>query len=222
MGKVIVTIGREFCTGGRYIANDVANALGVKLYGRELIAMAAEKSGLSKEAVAASERKHTHSLLYSLYTMSSELPLGDQVFILQSRIIKQLADEGPCVILGRCGDYVLREREDVLRVFIHAPFEWRYEFAKTNPHVKAKDEKGIREEIEKTDRNRSAYYNYYTQNRWGDVHNYDMVLNAALGRDACIKLILDAVSAKEQQLENPEAPQHKHTEPAEQTEKAEQ
>ena len=115
MAKTIITLGREYCTGGRYIAEDVANALGVKLYDKELITMAAKNSGLSEEAVAASEKRHTHSLLYSLYTMGNELPLGDQVFILQSRIIKQLAEEGPCVILGRCGDYVLRERKDVLR-----------------------------------------------------------------------------------------------------------
>ena len=106
MAKTIITLGREYCTGGRYIAEDVANALGIKLYDKELITMAAKHSGLSEEAVAASEKRHTHSLLYSLYTMGNELPLGDQVFILQSRIIKQLAEEGPCVILGRCGDYV--------------------------------------------------------------------------------------------------------------------
>ena len=182
MAKTIITLGREYCTGGRYIAEDVAKALGIKLYDKELITMAAKNSGLSEEAVAASEKRHTHSLLYSLYTMGNELPLGDQVFILQSRIIKQLAEEGPCVILGRCGDYVLRERKDVLRVFVYAPKEWRLQYAKTNPLVKAKDEKGIKEEVEKTDRNRSAYYNYYTQNRWGDAHNYDLAINAALGR----------------------------------------
>ena len=141
--------------------------------------------------------------------MGNELPLGDQVFILQSRIIKQLAEEGPCVILGRCGDYVLRERKDVLRVFIYAPVEWRRELAKTdplleyaksNPLVKAKDAKGIKEEVEKTDRNRSAYYNYYTQNRWGDAHNYDLAINAALGRETCVKMILDAVAAKEKTM----------------------
>ena len=132
MAKTIITIGREYCTGGNYIAEDVANALGIKLYDKELITMAAKHSGLSEEAVAASEKRHTHSLLYSLYTMGNELPLGDQVFILQSRIIKQLAEEGPCVILGRCGDYVLRDRKDVLRVFIYAPVEWRRELAKTD------------------------------------------------------------------------------------------
>ena len=198
--KTIITIGREYCTGGNYIAEDVANALGIKLYDKELITMAAKHSGLSEEAVAASEKRRTHSLLYSLYTMGNELPLGDQVFILQSRIIKQLAEEGPCVILGRCGDYVLRERKDVLRVFIYAPVEWRRELAKTDPLVKAHDEKGIKEEIEKTDRNRAAYYNYYTQNRWGDAHNYDLAINAALGRETCVKMILDAVAAKEKTM----------------------
>ena len=195
MAKTIITLGREYCTGGRYIAEDVANALGIKLYDKELITMAAKNSGLSEEAVAASEKRHTHSLLYSLYTMGNELPLGDQVFILQSRIIKQLAEEGPCVILGRCGDYVLRERKDVLRVFVYAPKEWRLQYAKTNPLVKAKDEKGIKDEVEKTDRNRSAYYNYYTQNRWGDAHNYDLAINAALGRETCVKMLLDAAAA---------------------------
>ena len=200
MAKTIITVGREYCTGGRYIAEDVAKALGIKLYDKELITMAAKHSGLSEEAIAASEKKHTHSLLYNLYTVGNDLPLSDQVFILQSRIIKDLAEKGPCVILGRCGDYVLRERKDVLRVFIYAPVEWRREYAKINPLVQATTEKGIREEIDKTDRQRSAYYNYYTQNRWGDVHNYDLSLNAALGKEACVKMILAAVEAKEKSL----------------------
>ena len=114
--------------------------------------------------------------------------------------LKELAAEGPCVILGRCGDYVLRERKDVLRVFVYAPKEWRLQYAKTNPLVKAKDEKGIKDEIDKTDRNRAAYYNYYTQNRWGDAHNYDLAINAALGRETCVKMILDAAAAKEKTL----------------------
>ena len=114
--------------------------------------------------------------------------------------LENIPKDRPCVILGRCGDYVLRERKDVLRVFVYAPKEWRLEYAKTNPLVKAKDEKGIKDEVEKTDRNRSAYYNYYTQNRWGDAHNYDLAINAALGRETCVKMILDAAAAKEKNL----------------------
>ena len=126
MAKTIITLSREYCTGGRYIAQSVADALGIKLYDKELITMAARDSGLSEEAVAASEKRHTHSLLYSLYTMGTDLPLSD--------------------------------------------------------------------------RQRAAYYNYYTQNRWGDVHNYDLSVNAALGKEVCVQMILAAVEAKEKQM----------------------
>ena len=197
---MVITMAREYASGGSEIAQAVADKLGIPLYNKELITLAAKKSGLTEEAIAASENQRSGSLIYSLYMMGNTMPLADQVYILQSNVIKELAAKGPCVILGRCGDYVLRERKDVLRVFVYAPKEWRLEYAKTNPLVKAKDEKGIKEEVEKTDRNRSAYYNYYTQNRWGDAHNYDLAINAALGRETCVKMILDAAAAKEKNL----------------------
>ena len=199
MSKCIITLGREFCTGGYVVGQRVAEQLGIKMYDKELITLAAKESGLSEEAIAASEKQHTHSLLYSLYTMGNDLPLGDQVFILQSRIIKQLAEEGPCLIVGRCGDYVLRENPNVLRVFIHAPIEWRLEWAmnpNNNPWFCVKSEDEVLKEINKTDKKRAAYYNYYTQNRWGEAHNYDLTINAALGYDAAVKMILDAAAAK--------------------------
>ena len=197
---MVITMAREYASGGSEIAQAVADKLGIPLYNKELITLAAKKSGLTEEAIAASENQRSGSLIYSLYMMGNTMPLADQVYILQSNVIKELAAEGPCVILGRCGDYVLRERPNVLRVFVYAPKEWRLEYAKTNPLVKAKDAKGIKEEVEKTDRNRSAYYNYYTQNRWGDAHNYDLAINAALGRETCVKMILDAAAAKEKTL----------------------
>ena len=202
---MVITMAREYASGGSEIAQAVADKLGIPLYNKELITLAAKKSGLTEEAIAASENQRSGSLIYSLYMMGNTMPLADQVYILQSNVIKELASQGPCVILGRCGDYVLRERKDVLRVFVYAPKEWRLEYAKTNPLVKAKDAKGIKEEVEKTDRNRSAYYNYYTQNRWGDAHNYDLAINAALGRETCVKMILDAVAAKEKTMETAEA-----------------
>ena len=198
---MVITMAREYASGGSEIAQAVADKLGIPLYNKELITLAAKKSGLTEEAIAASENQRSGSLIYSLYMMGNTMPLADQVYILQSNVIKELAAQGPCVILGRCGDYVLRERKDVLRVFVYAPKEWRLEYAKINPLVKAKDEKGIKDEVEKTDRNRAAYYNYYTQNRWGDAHNYDLAINAALGRETCVKMILDAVAAKEKNLD---------------------
>lgn len=200
MKNCIVTISREFCTGGQEIATRVAKEMGVKLYDKELITLAAKKSGLSEEAIAASEKQHTHSLLYNLYTMGNDLPLSDQVFILQSRIIKELAEQGSCVILGRSGDYVLRERDDVLSVFLYAPVEYRIKYGLHGKYesMNGMAEKQLEEEIRKTDKKRAAYYNYYTQNRWGDAHNYDITLNAALGEETCVKLILEAVRAKQE------------------------
>ena len=121
----VITIGREFCTGGLDIARNVAGRLGAPMYDKELITLAAKESGLSEQAIAAGEKRPSGSLLYNLYTMGSDLPLSDQVFVVQSQIIRRLADQGPCVIVGRCGDYVLRNRTDVLRVFLHAPLEFR-------------------------------------------------------------------------------------------------
>ena len=116
---MVITMAREYASGGSEIAQAVADKLGIPLYNKELITLAAKKSGLTEEAIAASENQRSGSLIYSLYMMGNTMPLADQVYILQSNVIKELAAEGPCVILGRCGDYVLRERKDVLRVFIY-------------------------------------------------------------------------------------------------------
>ena len=198
---MVITMAREYASGGSEIAQAVADKLGIPLYNKELITLAAKKSGLTEEAIAASENQRSGSLIYSLYMMGNTMPLADQVYILQSNVIKELAAKGPCVILGRCGDYVLRDRKDVLRVFVYAPKEWRLAYGKENNMLQAKDEKGIKDEIDKTDRNRAAYYNYYTQNRWGDAHNYDLAINAALGHDACVNMILAAAEAKEKTME---------------------
>ena len=198
---MVITMAREYASGGSEIAQAVADKLGIPLYNKELITLAAKKSGLTEEAIAASENQRSGSLIYSLYMMGNTMPLADQVYILQSNVIKELASQGPCVILGRCGDYVLRDRKDVLRVFVYAPKEWRLAYGKENNMLQAKDEKGIKDEIDKTDRNRAAYYNYYTQNRWGDAHNYDLAINAALGHDACVQMILAAAEAKEKAME---------------------
>ena len=189
----VITIGREYCTGGLDIARAVAGRLGVPMYDKELITLAAKESGLSEEAIAASEKRRTGSLLYSLYTMGGELPLSDQVFVLQSQIIRGLADKGPCVIVGRCGDYVLRERADVLSVFLHAPQAWRREWAKKDGSIPPEaDERTANALLEREDRRRAAYYNYYTEYRWGEAGHYDLCLNAALGQQLCAELILRA------------------------------
>ena len=189
----VITIGREFCTGGLDIAREVARRLGGPMYDKELITLAAKESGLSEQTIAAGEKRPSGSLLYNLYTMGSDLPLSDQVFVVQSQIIRGLADKGPCVIVGRCGDYVLRGRNDVLRVFLHAPLEFRRRRAQAEGAVPADaDERTANALLEKEDRRRAAYYNFYSEYRWGEAGHYDLCLNTALGDEACADLILRA------------------------------
>ena len=189
----VITIGREFCTGGLDIAREVARRLGGPMYDKELITLAAKESGLSEQTIAAGEKRPSGSLLYNLYTMGSDLPLSDQVFVVQSQIVRGLADKGPCVIVGRCGDYVLRGRNDVLRVFLHAPLEFRRRRAQAEGAVPADaDERTANALLEKEDRRRAAYYNFYSEYRWGEAGHYDLCLNTALGDEVCADLILRA------------------------------
>ena len=195
MEPMVITVAREFASGGSEIAQAAAQALGIPLYNKELITMAAKKSGLTEEAIAASENQRSGSLIYSLYMMGNTMPLADQVYVLQSNVIKELAAQGSCVILGRCGDYVLRDRPNVLRVFIYAPLEERIARAKARPGAKDLADRQWEVQLAKHDRARASYYNYYTENRWGEAKNYDLCLNAALGQDVCAQLIVDAARA---------------------------
>lgn len=191
MKKKIITISREFCTGGQAIAQKVAEEMGIPFYDKELITLAARESGLSEEAIAASEKKRTGSLLYSLYTMGADLPLNDQVQIVQSKIIRQEAAKGPCVLVGRCADYVLRERTDVLHVFLHAPLEYRRARGlETGLLPQDVEQSKLDSLLQREDKNRASYYNYYTENRWGHAEHYDLCLDASMGQDLCVKLIL--------------------------------
>lgn len=200
MEHVIITMAREYASGGSEIAQTVADKLGIPLYNKELITIAAKKSGLTEEAIAASENQRSSSLIYSLYMMGNTMPLADQVYILQSNVIKELAEKGPCVILGRCGDYVLRDRKDVLRTFVYAPLENRIAIAKARPDAKDLPDRLWETTLAKHDRARASYYNYYTENHWGEAKNYDLCLNAALGREVCADLIVQAAQALEASL----------------------
>lgn len=194
MGRTIITLSRQFCTGGIDIAQRVAKELDIPFYDKELISMAAKQSGLSEEAIAASERRHSASLLYGLYTMGTDLPLNDQVYIIQSRVIKQIAERGPCMIVGRCADYVLRDNDEVLSVFLHAPMEFRKNWGRKSGQLPRElDDRAQTNLILKEDKRRASYYNYYTEYRWGQAEHYDLCLNAQLGEETCAQLILEAI-----------------------------
>ena len=196
--RTVITIGREFGSGGHEIGMKLAEKLGIKCYDKELLELAAKESGLCEELFASQDEKPTNSFLYSLvmdtyslgYTNSYvDMPINHKVFLAQFDAIKKIAEEGPCVLVGRCADYALEERDDVLSVFIHADLEDRIKnVAKLNELTdnKAKDL------IHKTDKRRASYYNYYTNKKWGDAESYDICINSSkFGVDGCVKAIKD-------------------------------
>lgn len=201
--KSIITIGRQFGCGGRQICKRLSEELDIPFYDRELIEYAAAKSGVNPEVLEHYDEKATNSLLYSLsisaYSYAGtavnapQLPLNDQLFISQSEVIKQLADKGPCIILGRCSDYVLKGREDVLNVFVHCDLETRISNVEKRlglPRSKAADL------IKKTEKRRASYYNYYTHQKWGDLGNFDLAINSALGIDKVVDTIIGFYKSK--------------------------
>ena len=172
----VITISREYGSGGRAIGERLAKELGVPFYDKELIFMAAKESGLSEEYIKKTEQMKSTSFLYGLYMSAQQLPMNDQIFLVQSKIIRQVVQEGPCVIVGRCADYVLRDDPNValVNLFVHAPLAARIrrESARTNT-TPAEAEKRIRQ----VDKERAAYYNFFSSKRWGDAQAYDLCVN---------------------------------------------
>ncbi len=199
MGKInIITIGREYASGGRIIGQKVAESLGVPFYNKEILHMAADRLQMSPEDVKFADETAASSLLYSMSLMSnlsisSNLPLNDRVFIEEREVIKALAQKGPCVIVGRCADDILREiRDDVLNVFIYADKDARIK--------RAIDEYGedpdqVFSQLRKHDKKRSTYYNLNTGRKWGAKDNYDLCLNSgSIGIEKCVKIITSLIS----------------------------
>lgn len=180
----IVTIARQFGSGGREIGEELSKKLGVKFYDKELISIAAKESNIAPEIFENVDEKATNSLLYSLslglysfsntYSVGDNLPVNDKLYILQHKIIKKVADEGPCVIVGRCADHILRDRNDVLRVFIYADLDFRVKRAIDLKGVKPSKAEQV---VQKTDKSRSNYYNFYSGKKWGLTENYDLCIN---------------------------------------------
>ena len=201
--KIIITIARQYGSGGREIGERVAELLGIPLYDKQLITDAAAKGNLNEEIIRSADESATNSLLYTLAMGSNhygtamhfgyKMPLNDKLFILQSEVIKEYAKSGSCVIIGRCADYVLREEKGLFRLFVYGDLEHRRtRVQQRHPEIKTSQ---IVDVINKTDKRRSSYYNFYTGNKWGKYDNYDMAINSStLGIDGTAQLI--AASAK--------------------------
>ena len=183
------------------VGERLAEKLNVPLLDKQLIAMAAKKSGLSEEVFEKADEKAGNSLLYSMvmgnYTFGSritginDMPINDKLFILQSDIIKSAADKGPCVIIGRCGDYILREYDNVFRVFIHANKEARIKRILSKGLC---DEKKVSDFITKRDKQRANYYNFYSNKRWDDLSNYHLTIDSSeFDIDEVAEIIITAI-----------------------------
>lgn len=200
MANNIITIARQYGSGGREIGEKLAKKLNIPYYDKELIAMAAKQSGFSEEVFEKADERATNSLLYSLmmgsYTFGgnvttfNEMPINDKLFLIQADIIKKAAQEGPCVIVGRCGDYVLRDFKNVFHVFVHADKLSRMDRAVEKYGL---DVEKAADLMAKKDKQRANYYNFYTNRRWGDPENYHLTLNSsAYGIDNAVDLIASA------------------------------
>jgi cytidylate kinase len=201
--KTIITIGRQFGSGGHEIGVQLANQLNVPFYDKELLRKAAEKSGFCEKIFENFDEK-PKSLLYSIAMDSYmfSLPgtgvsdsLEQQVYLATYNTIRQLADQGPCVMIGRCADYALADHPNVLKFFISAPMKKRI-------GIVAEREKLIPDKartlISKTDKRRASYYEYYSSQKWGDVGSYDFCLDSSVfGISGTVELIRRIVEMKE-------------------------
>lgn len=198
MSKVI-SISREFGSGGREIGYRLAKKLGIPFYDKELIEMAAKDSNISSdlfhandEVIAKQERAQDAYAPIDPFSPAYEIPVSDQLFVIQTKIIKQLAQNGPCVIIGRCSDVII---EDAFKVFICASLKKRVERLTAIDEGLDNDPKKLETQIRSIDKKRKEYYQYYSGNEWGKPKNYDICLNSgALGIDTCVELIAQMVS----------------------------
>ena len=208
--NLVITIGRQFGSGGRKIGERVAEILGIKFYDKELIILAAKKSGINLELLDTIDEKATNSLLYTLAMGSSiyggstnvgyDIPINDKLFLTQSEIIKELAEEGPCVIVGRSADYVLRDYPGHLGVFVYADQKARIARVAEREGIGQNAAKDL---VNKTDKRRANYYNFYTGRKWGQHENYKMCVDSEmLGAEGAAQLIASAAKIFQENIKD--------------------
>lgn len=196
--NTIITIGRQYGSGGREIGRKLSEKLNIPFYDKELLSIAAKESGICQELFENNDEKPTSSFLYSLVMGNyggTELPLNHKLFLAQFDTIKRLAKAGPCVIVGRCADYALEEFPNCVNIFIHSNMESKVQRITTLydiPQNKAK------ETILKTDKKRAKYYNFYSNKNWGDADNYHLTIDSGIiGIENSVDLIKEFVNMKE-------------------------
>ena len=193
MERIVITIGREYGSGGRLIAKRISEELGITFYDKQLIAAVAKKTGFSENFIRDAEHQRpTNSFLYDLYTAVQTPSVPDQVFIAQAKVIKEAAARESCVIVGRCADYILRGEPGLLRVFVHAPLDQRVRRAREEYGA---SEANLESFVLRQDKARASYYNYFATGKWGQSREYDLCVNSRIGIDASVQVIKAAAKA---------------------------
>ena len=194
MKKRIITISREFGSGGRFIGEEVAKKLGIAYYDKNIINEIAEKSGLSPEYIQENAELSPKKGLFAYAFAGRDITgksIEDMVYEAQRNVILELAGKEPCVIIGRNADYILKDRDDLLNVFIHGDAPEKTQRIRQIYHVSEKDAVKM---MADTDKRRMANYNFYTNQKWGKASNYTLCLNSSqLGYDRCEKIIMECL-----------------------------
>ena len=206
----VITIGRQFGSGGRYVGRLLAEKLEIPFYDKELLAEASKESGICEEIFEDHDEKPTRSLLFSLVTgvqmrpdtnsMYMDMPLNHKMFLAQFDAIRRIASQGPCVIVGRCGDYVLRDMPNEISFFVKADMNSRVARA---VHYYGVDPQKAEDTLRKADKRRASYYNYYATATWGDVNNYDLCVDTgAVGVEGAVDVMARFVELREKFLKD--------------------
>ena len=199
--NTVITIGRKFGSAGREIGEKLAEYFGIKCYDKELLTRAAQESGFCEEMIQNHDERPTNSFLYNLvmdtysfgYNASSfvDMPISHKVFLAQFDTIKKVAEEGPCVIVGRCADYALAGKTNVVHLFIYADEESKVQRVMEKYSL---TESKAKDMIIKKDKQRQSYYNYYSSKKWGRADSYDLCINSSvLGVEGTVRLITQYV-----------------------------
>lgn len=198
--NLIITIGRQFGSGGHEIGEKLAKKLGIKFYDKELIKLIAKQSGLCEKVLESYDEKPTNSLLYSIVmdiypsVMYTGPTIDQQIYQANYDTIRKLADSEPCVIVGRCADYILRDHPELVSVFIHANSDFRA--ARIAEEYKLPDAK-VRDLLVKTDKKRASYYNFQSEKQWGAASSYNLCIeSSAVGIEGAVDLIMDYINYK--------------------------
>lgn len=202
---MVITIGREFGSGGKYIGERLAEELNLKLYDKELLNKVAEESGMDLNVLEEMDEKQEQSFWYtfamSLYSQDSidtlsEIPSNEKLFIEQAKIIEELAEKEDCIIIGRCSNVILRNKPEVLNIFVYSS-ELDFKVKRKLKYGNFESELEVIKTIERVDKERETYYNYFTKENWGDRKYYDLMIDTSkIGVDNTVELIKEYLKLK--------------------------